>query len=100
MEIIHYEPARNLVLIEHPNQDKKTESGIVLPEEVVAKQLAEAKNMIFCKVIAVGPEVRTCKSGDSILFSGPSTVLTFEDGGVPKEYLQFGDHQILGRQKF
>uniref|UniRef100_A0ACD5YNN4 Uncharacterized protein n=1 Tax=Avena sativa TaxID=4498 RepID=A0ACD5YNN4_AVESA len=88
-------PSLNRVLVEKLVQPNKTAAGILLPE--TTKQLNSAK------VIAVGPGGRdrdgklvpvSLKEGD--------TVLLPEYGGTEvklaeKEYLLFGEHDILGR---
>ncbi|CAM0873542.1 unnamed protein product [Alopecurus aequalis] len=88
-------PSLNRVLVEKLVQPNKTAAGILLPE--TTKQLNSAK------VIAVGPGGRdrdgklvpvSLKEGD--------TVLLPEYGGTEvklaeKEYLLFGEQDILGR---
>ena len=92
---INLKPLGNKVFIESLTEDKKTKSGIVLPET------AEKEKPILGKVVAVGPGKMTekgerapmsVKVGDRVLFKkyGPDEIEV--DG---KKYLVGDEEDIL-----
>ncbi len=92
---MNIKPLSNHILLEPIKQDKKTDTGILLPETVEEKRPEQAK------VIAVGPGRKTAsgkiipvdiKPGDTVLFVkyGPTEV-KIED----REYLVAKEDDIL-----
>jgi len=63
-------PLDDRVLIEPISEEQKTKSGIVLPD-TAEKEMPEQG-----KVIAIGPNAKSVKKGDVILFTkyGPSEI--------------------------
>lgn len=90
-------PLFNKVLIEPENLEKKTESGIVLPDT------AKEDNLIKGKVVALGSGKRnekgeliplSVKEGDLILFRKGYSADEIEISG--KKYLLVSEEEILG----
>jgi co-chaperonin GroES (HSP10) len=52
-----------------PELKKETESGIIIPESVLAERLQQRGGDVFFEVIAVGSEVTDIKVGDKVLVS-------------------------------
>ena len=76
-------PQRDLLLIEIKKQTKST-SGLVLDNPDLILEQA--------KVLEVGPEVKTIKKGDIVLFKAWATdVVTIED----KEYVHLEEDGVL-----
>ena len=83
---VSIKPLRDQVVLETQDKETKTASGIYLPESADKPRPEQGT------VIAVGPDVKGIKKGNTVLFSkyGP-TELTF-DG---KEYLIAKEEDIL-----
>jgi chaperonin GroES len=72
------QPLGNKILVKEPEEDKsekKTEAGIVLPNQT------NQKDHIVIEAIGVGPNVESVKKGDKILFNA-KVGAKFEVGGT------------------
>jgi len=76
-------PQRDLLLIEIKKQNESI-SGLVIDNPNIILEQA--------KVLEIGPDVKTIKKGDTILFKAWSTdVVTIED----KEYVHLEEERVL-----
>lgn len=81
-----FKPLGLRVLIERTQEENKTASGIIIPDNAKEKPLQ-------AKVIAVGNEVEEINVGDTVVFAKYSgTELALEG----KEYLVLNSDDILG----
>ena len=86
---MNFTPNGSWVILPDPTITK-TKSGILL-NEATAKE--NATNIL--KVLAVGPERKFCKKGDTVIVD-PRTeavIANIEDS----QYLMVGEHQLLGK---
>jgi len=76
--------------------DKKTQSGIILPEaideETKKKMKLYANHPLQGDVIQIGPDVTCCKQGDRIYLSGSGDGILIEDNVY---YNIAYDHSII-----
>lgn len=83
----------NRVLIkEHKTSKKKTESGIIVPDNITMKESTGLqKNITTGTVLSAGAEARFAKNGEDVLFSISDAVeIEFEN----ESYLIIRDNQI------
>jgi len=85
---ISFKPTRDWILLPDPRKDE-TESGIYLPESVQAK----IKDNIL-KVLAVGPEAKWVKEGDTVMIdpSGKGHIIALDE--VP--HVMVPEFMVLG----
>lgn len=95
MNKLNYEPVGDFVIIEVEEPKKKTDSGIIKPDTVLAKEQKEAGAQIFQTVAAVGKDCKYVKIGDRVLFTGSVVNLTFEG----KKYFQLHEYNVLGIER-
>ena len=65
----NFKTLKDQLVVLVPELKKETESGIVIPETVLAERMKERGVNEFFKVIAVGEDVKTIKVGDFVLCS-------------------------------
>lgn len=78
-------PLADRVVAVRAEAQTKTASGIYLPE-------ASKEKPVIAKVVAVGPEVKTLKINDQIIYKEYSTTELKIDG---KEYLLIKEEDVL-----
>lgn len=91
--LIPFTPFNNGVVIETPTIKEDTlESGIVLPDGLKASDF-EQKEFAGYKIIAVGPECKQIKVGDTVMFN----VQAQPDGFMykKKQYAVFREHHVV-----
>tara|TARA_Y100000593_G_scaffold18138_1_gene36268 strand:+ start:2356 stop:2619 length:264 start_codon:yes stop_codon:yes gene_type:complete len=84
-----FKPNGSWVVLPDPSKTK-TDSGIILD-----KKTARAKSTNILEALAVGPDCRFVKQGDTVMVD-PRTeavMITIDN----KEYLLVGEHQLLGK---
>ena len=84
-----FKPNGSWVVLPDPSKTK-TASGIILD-----KKTAREKSTNILKVLAVGPDCRFAKKGDTVMVD-PRTEAVMIDVDN-KEYLLVGEHQLLGK---
>ena len=84
-----FKPNGSWVVLPDPSK-KKTDSGIILDDKT-----AREKSTNILEVLAVGPDCRFVKKGDTVMVD-PRTeaVMSLIDD---KQHLLIGEHQILGK---
>jgi len=82
-----FKPLMDRVLVELVEKEKKTESGIIIPD--TAKEKPQNG-----KVVSVGEDVELVQEGDEILFAKYSgNELKFDN----KDYIILKEDEILGK---
>ena len=83
-----FQPYGQWILLPNPAKTV-TDSGIILDEKTAG---AITTNVL--KIIAIGPECKFCKVGDTVMVDPASEarIITVEN----KTYLLVAEHQILG----
>tara|TARA_R110002020_G_scaffold109623_1_gene253585 strand:- start:2678 stop:2941 length:264 start_codon:yes stop_codon:yes gene_type:complete len=84
-----FKPNGSWVVLPDPTKTK-TESGIFLDEDTANKQ---ATNIL--EALAVGPECKFVKKGDTVMVDPRTEAVKGEIDGVT--YLLVGEHQLLGK---
>jgi chaperonin GroES len=86
---MNIQPLADRVVLEQLEQEEKTKSGIILPQDAQEKPK-------MAKVLAVGKDVKDVKAGDKVLYKsyGPDDVKV--DG---KEYMIAKEEDILATVK-
>lgn len=64
-----YKPTKDNIVVLVPELKKTTESGIHIPDTVLAQRAKEKGVNQFCEVVAVGPECKEVKIGSFVLAS-------------------------------
>ena len=85
---ITFKPTRDWILLPDPRKEE-TDSGIILPESVQSK----LKDNIL-KVLAVGPETKWVKTGDTVMIdpSGKGHIISLDE--VP--HVMVPEFMVLG----
>ena len=82
-----FKPLMDRVLVELIEDEKKTESGIIIPD--TAKEKPQKG-----KVVSVGEDVELVKEGDEVIFAKYSgNELKFDN----KDYIVLKEDEILGK---
>ena len=82
-----FKPLMDRVLVELIEDEKKTESGIIIPD--TAKEKPQRG-----KVVSVGEDVELVKEGDEVIFAKYSgNELKFDN----KDYIVLKEDEILGK---
>ena len=87
---INYEPLGNHIVVEMPNVEKETASGII-KSEMMLKEEADKRDG-HAKVVAVSQDVKTVKVGDTIIPKGQGFMVMVEE----VEYFQMNMFDVLG----
>ena len=87
---ISYEPLGNHIVVEMPNVEKETASGII-KSDLMLKEEADKRDG-HAKVVAVSQDVKTVKVGDTVIPKGQGFMVMVED----TEYFQMNMFDVLG----
>jgi len=87
---INYEPLGNHIVVEMPNVEKETASGIIKSERML-KEEADKRDG-HAKVVAVSQDVKTVKVGDTIIPKGQGFMVMVDE----IEYFQMNMFDVLG----
>tara|TARA_R110000824_G_scaffold361127_2_gene548886 strand:- start:1085 stop:1369 length:285 start_codon:yes stop_codon:yes gene_type:complete len=87
---INYEPLGNHIVVEMPNVEKETASGIIKSEMMLKEE--ESKRDGHAKVVAVSQDVKTVKVGDTIIPKGQGFMVMVDE----IEYFQMNMFDVLG----
>jgi len=90
METINYEPLGNHIVVEMPQVEKETASGII-KSELMLREEADKRDG-HAKVVAVSQDVKNVKVGDTIIPKGQGFMVMVED----VEYFQMNMFDVLG----
>jgi len=90
METINYEPLGNHIVVEMPQVEKETSSGII-KSELMLREEADKRDG-HAKVVAVSQDVKNVKVGDTIIPKGQGFMVMVED----VEYFQMNMFDVLG----
>ena len=88
--MINYEPLGSHIVVEMPNVEKETKSGII-KSEMMLKEEADKRDG-HAKVVAVSQEVKTVKVGDTVVPKGQGFMVMVDD----VEYFQMNMFDVLG----
>ena len=87
---INYEPLGNHIVVEMPNVEKETASGIIKSERML-KEEADKRDG-HAKVVAVSQDVKTVKVGDTVIPKGQGFAVMVDE----IEYFQMNMYDVLG----
>jgi co-chaperonin GroES (HSP10) len=87
---INYEPLGNHIVVEMPNVEKETASGIIKSERML-KEEADKRDG-HAKVVAVSQDVKTVKVGDTVIPKGQGFMVMVDE----IEYFQMNMFDVLG----
>jgi len=87
---INYEPLGNHIVVEMPNVEKETASGIIKSERML-KEEADKRDG-HAKVVAVSQDVKTVKVGDTVIPKGQGFAVMVDE----IEYFQMNMFDVLG----
>ena len=87
---INYEPLGNHIVVEMPNVEKETASGIIKSEMMLKEE--ESKRDGHAKVVAGSQDVKTVKVGDTIIPKGQGFMVMVDE----IEYFQMTMFDVLG----
>ena len=84
-----FKPNGSWVVLPDPSKTK-TDSGIILD-----KKTAREKSTNILEVLAVGPDCKFAKQGDTVMVDPRTEAVISEIDGT--DYLLVGEHQLLGK---
>tara|TARA_R110000824_G_scaffold304103_1_gene491897 strand:- start:515 stop:799 length:285 start_codon:yes stop_codon:yes gene_type:complete len=87
---ISYEPLGNHIVVEMPQVEKETVSGIIKSDMMLKEE--ESKRDGHTKVVAVSQDVKTVKVGDTVIPKGQGFMVMIEE----TEYFQMNMFDVLG----
>ena len=90
VNMIKYEPLGNHIVVEMPNVEKETASGIIKSERML-KEEADKRDG-HAKVVAVSQDVKTVKVGDTVIPKGQGFAVMVDE----IEYFQMNMYDVLG----
>jgi len=87
---INYEPLGNHIVVEMPQVEKETASGII-KSELMLREEADKRDG-HAKVVAVSQDVKNVKVGDTVIPKGQGFMVMVEE----VEYFQMNMFDVLG----
>ena len=87
---INYEPLGNHIVVEMPDVEKETKSGIIKSEMMLKEEASKRDG--HAKVAAVSQDIKTVKVGDTIIPKGQGFMVMIEE----VEYFQMNMFDVLG----
>ena len=87
---INYEPLGNHIVVEMPEVEKETASGIIKSDMMLREE--SDKRDGHAKVVAVSQDVKTVKVGDTVIPKGQGFMVMVEE----VEYFQMNMFDVLG----
>ena len=88
--MINYEPLGNHIVVEMPNVEKETDSGILKSDSMIKEE--KDKKDGHAKVVAVSQDVKSVKVGDTVIPKGQGFMVMVDD----IEYFQMNMFDVLG----
>ena len=87
---INYEPLGNHIVVEMPQVEKETASGII-KSELMLREEADKRDG-HAKVVAVSQDVKNVKVGDTVIPKGQGFMVMIDE----VEYFQMNMFDVLG----
>ena len=88
--MINYEPLGNHIVVEMPNVEKETDSGILKSDSMIKAE--RDKKDGHAKVVAVSQDVKNVKVGDTVIPKGQGFMVMVDN----IEYFQMNMFDVLG----